>query len=440
METRFGRPWTCDARVPAFRRRADTTWKVDIPERIRRTTSPTTFSTAPASASQRTQRRSRLAPRTRLTLVAALCLALVCAPASAQAAPVTRSVPASIDATGVTDVTHQLQQFIQSVPDDTTVVFPHGARYRIDGTLEWSERHNLALEGNGATLFAGTPGAPTRAEVRLIDDANWTIRDLTIVGANPSPGQFDPRYQWQHGIDLRGVDGALIENVNVRDVFGDDIYVGLSTNPDARWSRDISILHSTGLGSGRMAVAITAARNVLVRGGFWSSPGLSTFDVEPNGPSGGATAIVFEDATIGAGQRGSALSVAGSGPVSNIVLQNNRLTGRALTVLVDQGALRPRNILVRGNVSTVTFAGPEPAAMFFRDADGVAISANTQPLRPGSPVGLLTTQNSTHVRVSDQAPYVHLAPLAGSSHIDVILASAATLYLLVVCAAWRWRR
>jgi hypothetical protein len=380
------------------------------------------------------------AARTGGAVAAALCLTFVSRPASVLATPITRLVPASIGTAGRTDVTHQLQQFIDSVPDGATVVFPHAARYRIDGTLEWRGRRDVTLDGNGATLFAGTHGGPDRAEVRLIDGAHWTIRDLTIVGANASPGQFDAKYQWQHGIDLRGVDGALIENVTVRNVWGDDIYVGLSTTPDARWSRNVSIINSTGIGSGRMAIAITAGRNVLVRGGFWSNPGLSTFDVEPNGPTGGAVWVVIEGVKVGAGRRGSALSIAGSGPVSDIVLQNNRLTGRALTVLADQGALRPHDLRVRGNVSTVMYDGPDPAAMFFHNADGVAISANKQPLRAGGLVALVATQDSTRVRVTDQEPYLHLAPVAGPAATVLIMVAAALLYLVVVAAAWRWRR
>jgi polygalacturonase len=361
-------------------------------------------------------------------------------PASASGAPVTVAVPAWIDAAGRSDVTLELQQFVASVPDGARVVFARGGRYRIDGTLELSSRRDLTLDGNGATLFAGTHGGPNRAELRLIGGSDWTIRDLTIIGADTVPGQFDPQYQWQHGIDLRGVEGALIENVGVRDVFGDDIYVGLSTDSDSRWSRDVSIINSRGVGSGRMAIAITAGRDVLVRGGVWSNPGLSTFDLEPNDASGGAAGVVIQDTTIGTGTRGSVLTVAGGGPVAEVFLQDNRLTGRPLTVLVDQHALRPRDIHVHGNISTVSFAGPGPAAMVFRNTDGVSISANRQPLARGGAVGLLATLDSTHVRVTDQEPYLGLASDASASYTYLILGAAASIYLVAVYKAWRMRR
>jgi hypothetical protein len=351
---------------------------------------------------------------------------------------VIRAIPARIDQTGRTDVTASLQRFVASVPSGATVVFPPSGRYRVDGTLEWHDRVNLTLDGNGATLFAGTRGDPTRADMRLIDGRNWTIRDLTIRGANVAGGRFNPRYQWQHGIDLRGVHRALIENVTVTNVFGDAVYVGLSTSVPGRWSRDVSIVNSTGIKSGRMSVSVTAGRNVTIRGGFWSSPGLSTFDLEPNGPSGGAKGVVIRDGTIGAGARATALSIAGAGPVSNVVLEHMKLTGRALTVLADQGKRRAQNIVVRGNVSRVPFAGPQVAAMFFRNVDGLAISGNTQPLLAASGFALIATEHCTKVNVVGQGPY--LERFSPSSVSPLIITLAASIYLLCLYAAWRTKR
>jgi hypothetical protein len=376
----------------------------------------------------------RNAPRLAAILATVLSLFVTSLPASALARRVIR-IPTAIDRTGQTDVTAQIQQFVASAPNGTTVVFPHGARYRIDGTLQWDDQSGVTLEGNGATLFAGTPGDPTRATIRLINGSNWTIRDMTIRGANATGGQFDPRYQWQHGIDLRGVRGALIRHVTVTNVFGDDIYIGLSTTASDRWSRDVSVVDSTGMSSGRMAVAITAGRNITVRGGSWSNPGLSTFDLEPNGPSGGARHVVIEDGTVGAGRRGTALSIAGSGPVSDVILEHMRLTGRPLTVLADQTKLRPQHLVLRGNVSTVPFAGPQRAAMFFSNVDGVTISGNTQPVQPGTGFALIATSHCTKVKVSGQGPDLELSSAGSLS--PIIIGLGASAYLVLLCVAWR---
>jgi hypothetical protein len=314
-------------------------------------------------------------------------------------------------------------------------VFPRGARYRIDGTLEWRHRTGLTLEGNGATLLAGAHGDPYRAHVRLIDGRRWTIRDLSVKGANPHGGHFDAAYQWQHGLDLRGVDGARLENVHVSDVFGDDIYVGLSTTRP-RWSQDVSIVDCTGRRSGRMAIAITAGRRVTVEGGVWSEPGLSTFDVEPNGRRGGADDILIENATLGSGARHQALDITGSGPVSSVTLRNNLLTGRPLRVRVDQGPERPRNVVVEGNRSRVSFTGPGPAAMVFHNTDGVTVSGNTQPIAPGAGLAMVATQGSTRVVVR-QGPYRKLE--RSSSALGYVLGGLAAASLLVLLYR-RWAR
>jgi polygalacturonase len=348
--------------------------------------------------------------------------------ATAQAA--TSPVPATIDPTGATDVTAALERFVDAVPDGATVVLRHGASYRIDGTLEWRDRTGVTLEGNGARLVAGTHGGPNRAHVRLIDGGRWTIRDLTVVGANRAGGHFDPKYQWQHGFDLRGVDGATLRNVTVSDVLGDDVYVGLSTT-GARWSQDVSIIDSTGMRSGRMAIAVTAGRRVTVAGGRWSESGLSTFDVEPNGRFFGADRVLIEHTRIGPGSRDRVLDITGSGPVSNVTLRDNALVGWPLHVRVDQGDERPRNIIVQGNRSAMAFTGPPPAAMVFRNTDGITVSANTQPLGPG--LAMVATEGSTRVAVSRrQYPYREVKP--PGAHVGYVVggvwAAAAVLAVL----------
>jgi hypothetical protein len=153
---------------------------------------------------------------------------------------------------------------------------------------------------------------------------------------------------------------------------------------------------------------VTAARHVLVHGGVWSQPGLSTFDIEPNGPPGGVRGVTVEHATIGPGSRDRALDVTGSGPVSGITFRENDLVGRPLHVRVDQGGDRPRDITVKDNISSVLFTGPAPAAMVFRNTDGVTVRGNRQPLPPGWNLHLVAVSGSTRVSVSEAQPHVAL--------------------------------
>ena len=369
----------------------------------------------------------------RLAAIPAIMLSV--AHLGAAAAQATTSVPSRIDPTGRMDVTSQLQRFVDSVPDGATIRFPVRATYRIDGTLQFRNRHGLTLDGNGTRLVARTRGDANRAHVRLLDGGDWTIRRLVIRGANPNGGHWTGRAQWQHGFDLRGVNGARLEHVTVTDVFGDDVYVGLSTT-SARWSRDIAVVDSTGMRSGRMAISVTAGRRVTIDGGFWARPALSTFDIEPNGPPGGADEVVIQHTRIGAGSRHYALDITGRGPVANVVLRDNTLTGRPLQVRVNQGPERPRNIVVVGNRSTVPYSGPPPAPIVFRNTDGVTVRDNAQALRGGGDLALVAIEGSTRITPSDRAgqsarpeeawhPYAALSVITG---------------LLVVALGWSQTR
>jgi hypothetical protein len=92
-----------------------------------------------------------------------------------------------------------------------------------------------------------------------------------------------------------------------------------------------------------------------------------------------------------------------------VTLRRNTLTGRSLTVRADQNGDRPRNIAIRENASQRRFAGPPPAALFFRDTDGVTVAGNVQAVRRG--LAMVATENSTRVDVAtDQSPYRKIGP------------------------------
>src|SRR5207248_6077073 len=110
------------------------------------------------------------------------CVTISVATASADQA--VYPVPLTIDSTGTTDVTSQLTNFVAGVPDGSTISFRAGGRYRTEGTLRFPNRHNLTIDGAGATLFATTTGSPGRTHVWFAGGGPVTVRDLDVVGAN----------------------------------------------------------------------------------------------------------------------------------------------------------------------------------------------------------------------------------------------------------------
>ena len=71
------------------------------------------------------------------------------------------AIPASIDATGARDVTQELNTVIATAPAGATVRFPAGGRFRVDGIVFVSGRHDVTIDGQGSTLVAPTDGSAT---------------------------------------------------------------------------------------------------------------------------------------------------------------------------------------------------------------------------------------------------------------------------------------
>src|SRR4051794_35244430 len=87
------------------------------------------------------------------------------------------NVPVTIDSTGTTDVTDALQNFLRSVPDNSTVAFRPEGRYRSEGTLRLERRNVFTLDGHGATLFATTPGGPKRAHISFVEGSGVSVKN-----------------------------------------------------------------------------------------------------------------------------------------------------------------------------------------------------------------------------------------------------------------------
>src|SRR4051794_30833598 len=85
----------------------------------------------------------------RLAIALPCSLVLAATVLSAHAAGAIYAIPVLIDGTGTTDVTSQLQSFLNGVPDGSTIELPAGGRYRVEGTLTLQDRHDLTIEGNG---------------------------------------------------------------------------------------------------------------------------------------------------------------------------------------------------------------------------------------------------------------------------------------------------
>jgi hypothetical protein len=311
----------------------------------------------------------------------------------------TVSIPATIDATGGSDVSDALERFLGRIPDGAVIAFQPGGRYRLGRAIRLESRHRLTFDGQGARLdIAGCE----------IDDSGFVIdrgtsdviiRDLTIVGDNAAGGTadaFTPDCESAAGVAIYAGRNVEIAGVTIQQVRSECLYVDAG-GPEYTWADGVWFHDSTCTRNGRMGVAIAGANRVMVERIRFSAVGMFVFDIEPYDIRGGATRVTFRANTIEGyglsplqtqwflaaegvpGSRVEGLTVTGNRVLAGAPRSSNTATdaGLATTIRV----ARRRQIVFTDNVTTVAGNGP---ALFFAHIDGLTVSGNVQPLTRGS--------------------------------------------------------
>jgi hypothetical protein len=318
-----------------------------------------------------------------------------------------------IDATGARDVTNELNAYLASVPDGSSIQLPAGARYRAEGTVFLRYRRNLTIEGNNALIFATTDGSGmtpppgyvrdwprNRYQVEIRGGSGIVIRNLKVRGANPHAGIGDEAYvsalEAQHGFAIQGATDIELDRVSVSDVYGDFVYIG---GDDDEWSRDIHIHDSHFERNGRQGITVTKGQGVLIERCYIGDTRRATFDLEPPGITGGALDVVIRDNEIGEG-RLKFVAAAGAGPNISFTVENNTLH-RPMTIVVDTPPEYRRGpIRVVGNTSDQAIGSPHAVLRFFR-VDGVEVRNNHQPIQDWRDQTFVMACESTAVDVAD---------------------------------------
>jgi hypothetical protein len=318
----------------------------------------------------------------------------------------------SVDKTGGSDVTAELQHFIDASPGGSVICLASGGQYKVNGTLHIADRSHLTIEGQGATIFQ-TSRSTTR--ILLIDgnsnDVN--VRHVTIKGANPSPGTWSATYEHNHGVEIGGGVNIELGAVRIVNVGGDGLYIGAGrANGTIRWADTIDLHDSTIDGTGRSGVSIAdGGSNVHIDRNVFRHIAFYTLNIEPNGQvyngqPAGARNVRFAHNTLGAQPYGTGIGdqpvghvfvvtgSSGGGPADAITVSNNTISGKPFDVGVyDNGGLR-RNIVVSGNSSDTSAMGP---VMNFSGVATLTVTNNVQPL---DGTQLLTTPGCTDVTIS----------------------------------------
>ena len=196
-------------------------------------------------------------------------------------APVTTAtypLPASIDATGRSDVSSALIQFIASVPDRSIISFPAGGVFGITKAISLASagRHNLVFDGHGATImYIGNAGQTEDYSIWYDKGggANLTFENFILMGSSPNPGVYAPDQEGQHGVLVQS-NYVEVANCTISSVWGDGLFVEGSDNV---WLHNNHVLSA-----GRNGLSVISGSDVTAEFNAFDKVGYTSFDDEPN--------------------------------------------------------------------------------------------------------------------------------------------------------------
>lgn len=321
------------------------------------------------------------------------------------------SVPGSISNNCSQNVSSELNSWMASVSNGNELIFAPGGCYRIDQTLTLTNRSNLMINGNGATFQTndptgdGTPlespssAARTRSHWRLDGGNNITLKDMTIIGANPNAGVGDAAYvptlEAQMGVDIRGSQNALVSNVDIYDVYGDFIYFGRGISNDLVPSGRVTGGHMER--NGRQGISVVHGNSIIIDNNYLGQTRRSTFDLEPNGAGWSVNNVTIDNNDIGPG-RTLFVAAHGVGPVNNVTITNNRLNGRELGSSISADSSGRRHDWKFNNNSSLSQHGTgtgNGATITFYNVDNIEMKNNIQPMQTGRNMHFVNLYNST---------------------------------------------
>ncbi|HUP26179.1 MAG TPA: dockerin type I domain-containing protein [Candidatus Limnocylindrales bacterium] len=167
-------------------------------------------------------------------------------------AAVVYNVPASIAADCSRNVQAEITNFIKTVPDDSTIQFPVNGCYMVDNRIEVIKRSGLSFEGQGSKIYnngSNKHDDGVRPAWFIMTSRNINFRNFVIEGVfkqvgTPELPQGLGNLQCggppgtifcadaNAGFYVAGVDGMVLDNNTVRDVWGDCVVTIASGNVD----------------------------------------------------------------------------------------------------------------------------------------------------------------------------------------------------------------
>ncbi|MGB9376925.1 MAG: hypothetical protein WCB04_05345 [Mycobacteriales bacterium] len=155
----------------------------------------------------------------------------------------TIAVPSSIAADCSRDTTGELNAFIASVPDQSTIQFPQSGCYKGAATIVVKDHRNLVIDGGGSTFTitsqgntkpVGPGGGKNGGNWMLLRGDTVTLRKMTAIGSFPLAGQTRclgcenlPGYaEYMSNFGVYGTTHATLQDLTGRAPWGDTVTAG----------------------------------------------------------------------------------------------------------------------------------------------------------------------------------------------------------------------
>ncbi|MFJ9824915.1 hypothetical protein ACIRSU_11120 [Streptomyces sp. NPDC101160] len=196
------------------------------------------------------------------------------------------------------DVTDAFNSWLATVPDGATIHLAHNGCYLTNGSITFTDRKNITIAGNGATIKATVDVTPhtNRARLWFNRGGGFVVRNVTLQGTNFSPDCAQPGgiscynsvLEADTGIKVWGSDGVLIDRVHFENTWGD----ALEADPGGTWdaqgngavpARNVTVRNSTVHTTGRHAFSCIDCHNYIIADNVISNVGYWMVDVEIEG-------------------------------------------------------------------------------------------------------------------------------------------------------------
>jgi hypothetical protein len=317
------------------------------------------------------------------------------------------TVPGTVASDGSMNVTLRLQAVFDTVPDGGCLDLSPDARFRSNGTLIINSRNNLTINGNGALIFTNVTGPvfhkgnPTseRPHMGILGGSNITLDGLRIRGPNPIP-RYNGLYEFEAGVIVSGVDGAVLSNLTISHVYGDFITFSQQGESPAQ---NVLVTGGHFHVAGRQGLAFSkSSSNITVQDTTFDGMGRSGIDIELISVDNVVSNVTIQNDTW---SNFNFFWVSAKGGESNGVhLLDNQLVGETMQARLGSpdwyGHLNTDFSFV-GNTSDTAVGGAAPL-FSFKNTDNVSVQDNYQEFMKGSGIGVGVTNGCGYTVTGNQ--------------------------------------